>query len=92
MSIIGDDMSIIAKLVYSMLLLGLAGVLLRELWTVWFDTTIYIGRFDVVSETGKDDSASALFPKRIVSAQAILAQQFNDYQTRRAADPPSPAA
>lgn len=84
-------MSLIAKVVYSTLLLGLSGVLLRELWTVWFDQTIYIGRFDVVSETGKDDSASALFPKRIVSAQAILSQQFNDYQTRRAADAPSDA-
>jgi len=84
-------MNIIAKLVYSALLLGLSGVLLRELWTVWFDTTIYIGRFDVVSETGKDDSASAIFPKRIVGAQAILAQQFNDYQTRHAADAPSDA-
>jgi Trypsin-like peptidase domain len=84
-------MSIIAKLVYSALLLGLSGILLRELWTVWFDTTIYIGRFDVISDTGKDDSASAIFPKRIVGAQAILAQQFNDYQTRRAADAPSDA-
>jgi hypothetical protein len=81
-------MSIIAKLVYSALLLSLSGVMVRELWTVWFDTTIYIGRFDVVSETGKDDSASAIFPKRIVGAQAILAQQFNDYQTHRAADAP----
>lgn len=84
-------MTLIAKVVYSMLLLGLAGFLLREVWTVWFDKTIYIGRFDVISETGKDDSASATFPKRIVGAQAILAQQFNDYQTHRAADTPSDA-
>jgi hypothetical protein len=55
-------MSVIAKLVYSGLLLSLSGVMLRELWTVWFDTTIYIGRFDVVSDTGKDDSASAISP------------------------------
>ena len=82
-------MSLIAKLVYSMLLLGLSFVLLRELWIVWFDKTIYIGRFDVVGETGKDDSATAIFPKRIVSAQAILGQQFNDYQTRGGADVPS---
>jgi Trypsin-like peptidase domain len=84
-------MGIILKLFYSLLLVGLSGILLRELWTVWFDTTIYIGRFDVVSEAGKDDSASAIFPKRIVGAQAILAQQFNDYQTRRTADAPSDA-
>ena len=79
-------MSLLAKLIYSILLLGLSVVLLRELWIVWFDRTIYIGKFDVVGETGKDDSASAIFPKRIVSAQAILGQQFNDYQTRGGAD------
>src|SRR5262245_8483156 len=84
-------MSIIAKLIYSILLLGFVGVLLRELWTVWFDRTIYVGRFDVVAETGKDDSASAIFPKRIVSAQAILGQQFNDYQTRGGSDVTSDA-
>ena len=82
-------MSLIAKIIYSILLLGLSGVLLRELWFVWFDRTIYIGRFDVVGETGKDDSASAIFPKRIVSAQAILGQQFNDYQTRGGGEVPS---
>lgn len=82
-------MSIVAKVIYSMLLLGLAGVLFRELWTVWFDKTVYIGQFDVISVTGRDDVASATFPMRIVASQAILAQQFNDYQTRRSADAPS---
>jgi hypothetical protein len=79
-------MSLIAKLIYSILLLGLSIFLIRELLIVWFDKTVYIGRFDVVGETGKDDSASAIFPKRIVSAQAIMGQQFNDYQTRSGAD------
>jgi hypothetical protein len=84
-------MTILAKIVYSLLLLSLVGIFLHEVWTVWLDKTVYIGQFDLVSETGKDDAASAAFTKRIVGAQAILAQQFNDYQTRRAADAPSDA-
>ena len=59
----GDWMSIIAKLLYSVLLLSLSGVLLRELWTVWFDRTIYIGQFQVVSETGKGRFGQREFPQ-----------------------------
>lgn len=87
----GEYLSILAKLLYSALLFGLLGVVLRELWTVWFDSTVYIGRFEVVTETGKDDASSAMFPKRIVSSRAISAEQMKDYQTRRAADSPTDA-
>ena len=82
-------MQMLAKLLYSLLLLGLSGVLLRELWTVWFDSRVFVGKFDVVSEAGKDESSGAAFAKRIVGAQAILAQQLTDYQTRRTADSPT---
>jgi hypothetical protein len=79
----------IAKLIYSAIIVGLIAVLAREFWKVWFDNQVYIGRFDVVSETGRDEEASAAFPKRIVSAQAILAQQIKDYQTRAATGAPT---
>jgi hypothetical protein len=82
---------ILLKLIYSALLLGLSTVLLRELWTVWFDPQIYIGRFEVVSETGKDEEAGAAFAKRIVSAQAIIGRQLMEYQTHSGADAPTDA-
>ena len=82
---------ILLKLIYSALLIGLSGVLLRELWTVWFDPQIYIGRFEVVSETGKDEEAGAAFAKRIASAQAIVARQLIEYQTQSGSDAPTDA-
>ncbi|WP_298243935.1 trypsin-like peptidase domain-containing protein [uncultured Bradyrhizobium sp.] len=81
--------SLLLKLVYSALLLGIVGVAARELWTVWLDTRVYIGTFDVVSESGKDDGASQAFSQRIVAAQTILSQQVIDYQSRRSGDTPS---
>lgn len=84
-------MAWLAKGLYSLVLLGLAGVLLRELWTVWFDTRIFIGKFEVVSESGKDETAGPTFAKRIAGAHSILAQQLTDYQTKRTADSPSDA-
>ena len=83
--------AILFKLIYSALLLGISGVLLRELWTVWFDDQIYIGSFEVVSEAGNDAEAGAAFAKRIVGAQAIFARQLQDYQTRGGADSPTDA-
>jgi hypothetical protein len=50
---------------------------------------VYIGQFEVVSETGKNADTSDTFPKRIVASQTILAQQLTDYQTRHSADAPS---
>ncbi|HLG54369.1 MAG TPA: trypsin-like peptidase domain-containing protein [Vicinamibacterales bacterium] len=82
---------VLPKLFYSALLIGLSAVLMRELWSVWFDPQIYIGRFDVVSEAGDDAEAGQAFAKRIVGAQAIIARQLLDYQTRRAADAPTDA-
>jgi hypothetical protein len=82
-------MSLLLKCIYSALLVGLVGIAVRELWTVWFDTRVYIGTFDVVSESGKDADASEAFPKRIVSAQTIIAQQLTEYQARHATDGPS---
>jgi hypothetical protein len=82
---------ILLKLIYSALLLGASGVLLKELLTIWFDRQVYIGRFEVVSETGKDEEAGATFAKRIVSAQVIIARQLVDYQTQKGADAPSDA-
>jgi hypothetical protein len=82
-------MSLLLKIVYSALLIGLVGVAVRELWTVWLDPRVYIGKFDVVTESGEDSEKSDAFAKRIVAAQTILAQQLTDYQSRNSANTPS---
>lgn len=80
---------VLPKLIYSVLLLALAIVLLRELHFVWFDDRIYIGRFDVVGDDGPDATASAAFPGRVIAAQALLTQQLGEYQSRLASDAPT---
>ncbi|EJE48779.1 hypothetical protein PMI14_06780 [Acidovorax sp. CF316] len=82
-------MILVPKLLYSLILLLLAGIFFLELWTVWFDKRVYIGKFEVVSETGADEAVSAQFAKRVVAAHTIQVQQFKHYQKARSADAPS---
>lgn len=76
-------MSLLFKVIYTVLLLGITSVAIRELWFVWLDKRVYIGRFDVITGLGKDDAESDAFAKRIVAQQSILVQQLTDYGTRR---------
>ncbi|TPI62528.1 trypsin-like peptidase domain-containing protein [Mesorhizobium sp. B3-1-3] len=81
--------ALLSKLVYTVLLASIAVLAARELLTVWFDSRVYIGKFDVVSDAAKDAEEGDSFPKRIVAAQKILSQQFIDYQSRRSGSWPS---
>lgn len=79
-------MSLLLKIVYTAVLFGFVGIAVNELRNIWFDTQVYIGRFEVVSQTGKDAAASESFSQRVVAAQAIMAQQLQDYQGRPGAE------
>jgi hypothetical protein len=81
--------SLLPRVLYSLVLAALAGVLLREVWTVWFDNRIYIGRFPVIGESSVDEAKSAAFPTRIISAQTMLVNQLKDYLDRRSPDSPT---
>jgi hypothetical protein len=69
----------ILKLIYSALLLGASGILLREFWTVWADPQVYVGAFEVVGDAEGTETGPT-FQKRIVTAQQVLARQIIDYQ------------
>jgi hypothetical protein len=77
-----------AKLVYTVVLAGILGIVAREIWTVWFDRRIYVGKFEIITDVGKDDAAGETFSKRIAASQAMLAQQISDYQSRRGVSSP----
>lgn len=77
---------LLTKLFYTILLLSGSGILLRECWSVWFDRTVYMGRFNVFTDGGRDEAASAAFPLRIVGSQALLSQQLADYQQQNGHD------
>ncbi len=72
------------RLIYSALLIGLSGVFLRELWTVWFDDRVFVGKFDVATATA--DADSKLFPAQIVGSQKLLVNQIKDYQSQGSPD------
>jgi hypothetical protein len=80
---------LVAKLIYTAILTALTIFFVREIWKVWLDPQVYVGRFEVISDNGKDEEASISFSKRIVSAQAMLVQQMSEYQQRSATVTPT---
>jgi S1-C subfamily serine protease len=81
--------AILLRLIYTVVLLGISAFLVREAWTVWADPQVYVGRFDVVTESDTAQETSDAFAKRIVTAQTILARQISEYQSRGGADAPT---
>ncbi|MGQ0564546.1 MAG: S1 family peptidase [Gemmobacter sp.] len=76
------------KAIYSALLCSAVLFLLRELYIVWLDETVYIGKFDVVTSDADDTGTSDLFARKIVTSQAVIALQLQSYQ--QVTDPDSP--
>jgi len=68
------------KAIYSALIFCVMLFLFRELVLVWFDSRVYIGKFDVVSNISTENPDSVKFAQRVVASQAILAQQLQTYQ------------
>ena len=82
-------MEMILRVAYSVVLVALSGVLLRELWTVWMDPQVYVGQFEVVSESAEEKETGANFAKRIVNSQAVMSRQIAEYQSRGGTDAPT---
>ena len=68
------------KGIYSALILCVTTILIRELYLVWFDDRVYVGKFDIISSGGGETVESAEFARRVVAAQAVMAQQLQTYQ------------
>lgn len=79
-------MALILKSFYSVILIAVVIFTFRELYSVWFDDKLYIGKFNVIADAGQDEAAIGNFPKQVVAARSMLAQQIQDYQTRADAD------
>jgi len=68
------------KTIYSALICCVALLLFRELFLVWFDNRVYIGKFDVITNAETETQDSINFAQRVVASQAVLAQQLQTYQ------------
>lgn len=83
--------AILLKLLYTGMICAVISFLIRELYLVWLDDTVYVASFNVTSEGGQNPEAGNDFAKRIVGAQAIIARQLLDYQKRSGPDSPTDA-
>jgi hypothetical protein len=82
-------MFMLLKLLYSGLICIALTILLRELYLVWLDDRVYVGKFNVIAEGVENSEAGTEYAHRVVGAQAILNRQLLDYQRRAGAASPT---
>jgi hypothetical protein len=63
-----------AKVIYTILLVGLIAILARELYTVWGDHSLYVGNFQFFIDGKADDAQSRAFPSHISGSTNYCAQ------------------
>lgn len=80
--------AIFLKGIYSALILGVTIILLRELYLIWWDDRVYVGKFDIITNSGGEKAESTEFARNVVAAQAVMAQQLQTYQ--QVSDPNAP--
>lgn len=76
------------KGIYSALIIGVTIILLRELYLIWWDDRVYVGKFDIINSGDGEKADSMDFARRVVAAQAVMAQQLQTYQ--QVSDPNAP--
>lgn len=82
----------VGKLVYSAVLLALIIFLSREVYSVWFDSRIYVGKFSYFSEGKSDNDLTTAFPVHVLSQHHLLRSALIDEGQRRKRErPASPA-
>lgn len=67
-----------AKLVYSVLLIALACVLVREVYIVWWDSQFYVGKFQYFADGKLDDDAGKSFSQNILAQHHMLKSANRD--------------
>jgi hypothetical protein len=62
----------LAKIIYTTILVGLIGILARELYTIWGDNSLYVGQFQYFVDGKSDDAQSKAFPSHILGQHQLL--------------------
>src|SRR5262245_15095236 len=73
----------LAKIIYSIILFGLAVMLLREVYTIWADRNIYVGNFAYFVDGRSDDEQSKKFPVNVLAQHHMLRSALIDELHRR---------
>lgn len=74
----------LTKLCYTLLLLVVMTLSGTEIWRVWRDPRLYIGKFDMAADNGDSDAKSKLFARKVGLAHAVIARELKDYNDRGA--------
>src|SRR3990167_11033266 len=64
------------KIVYTLVLVGLIGVLTSEIRRLWLDNTLYVGTFEYVAGGVKDENEGKTFALRILDRHQELRHRF----------------
>lgn len=72
----------LTKLCYTLLLLVVMTASGTEIWRVWRDPRLYIGKFDMAADNGDNDAKSKLFARKVGLAHAVIARELKDYNER----------
>jgi len=62
----------LAKIVYTVVLLGLIAFLVREIYGLRWDRSLYVGQFQYFVDGKADDEQSKAFPSHILGEHQLL--------------------
>lgn len=72
----------LTKIFYTGLLLVVFLASGFELWRVWTDPRLYIGRFEMAADGVDNDAKSKLFSRKVSLAHAVISRELKDYNDR----------
>jgi hypothetical protein len=73
----------LAKVVYTIALIGLIAFLARELYGLWFDNRLYVGDFQYFVDGKNDDTQGRSFPTHILGQHQLLRSALVEENIRR---------
>src|SRR5881397_2613172 len=74
----------LAKIVYTAILIGFIAVLARELFSLWWDHSLYVGQFQYFVDGKSDDAQAKAFPAHILGQHQLLRSALIEERRRRA--------
>lgn len=79
----------VGKIAYSAVLIALVIFLTREIYGIWFDSRMYVGKFDYFTEGKADSDLSAAFPRHVLAQHHMLRSALIEEAGRRQRERPA---
>src|ERR1041384_1339458 len=79
----------VGKLAYSAVLLALVIFLAREVYGIWFDSRLYVGKFEYFAEGKADADQTSAFPRHVIAQHHLLRSALLEEVARRQQERPA---